>query len=32
MKRIVEKTAEAHGTTAAFTLDPYSNQVTYTHP
>jgi len=32
MKRIVEKTAEANGTTATFTLDPYSNPVTYNNP
>jgi amidohydrolase len=32
MKRMVEKTAEASGTTATFTLDPYSNPVTYNNP
>ena len=32
MKRIVEKTAEANGTTATFELDPYSNPVTYNNP
>ena len=32
MKRMVEKTAEANGATATFTLDPYSNPVTYNNP
>ncbi len=32
MKRMVEKTAEASGTTARFTLDPYHNPVTYNNP
>jgi amidohydrolase len=32
MKRIVENTAEANGTSARFELDPYSNPVTYNNP
>jgi len=32
MRRMVENTAEANGTTAAFSLDPYSNPVTYNNP
>jgi len=32
MRRIVENTAEANGTTAEFTLDPYRNPVTYNNP
>src|SRR5688572_25544153 len=32
MKRMVENTAEANGTTAEFTLDPYRNPVTYNNP
>jgi amidohydrolase len=32
MKLMVEKTAEASGTTATFTLDPYRNPVTYNNP
>ncbi len=32
MKRMVEKTAEANGLTAAFSLDPYRNPVTYNDP
>jgi len=32
MQRIVEKTAEANGTSATFTLDPYRNPVTYNNP
>jgi len=32
MRRMVENTAEANGTTAEFTLDPYRNPVTYNDP
>ncbi len=32
MKRMVENTAAASGTTATFTLDPYRNPVTYNNP
>jgi amidohydrolase len=32
MRRMVENTAEANGTTAEFTLDPYRNPVTYNNP
>ena len=32
MQRIVEKTAEANGASASFTLDPYRNPVTYNNP
>ncbi|HET7812690.1 MAG TPA: amidohydrolase [Steroidobacteraceae bacterium] len=32
MKRMVEETAAANGTTAKFELDPYSNPVTYNDP
>src|SRR6185436_9185091 len=32
MKRMIENTAEANGTTATFTLDPYSNPVTRNDP
>jgi amidohydrolase len=32
MKLMVESTAIANGATAAFTLDPYSNPVTYNNP
>jgi amidohydrolase len=32
MKRVVENTAAANGATATFTLDPYSNPVTYNDP
>jgi amidohydrolase len=32
MRRMVENTAQANGTTAEFTLDPYTNPVTYNNP
>jgi amidohydrolase len=32
MQRMIENTAAASGTTAAFTLDPYNNPVTYNDP
>jgi metal-dependent amidase/aminoacylase/carboxypeptidase family protein len=32
MRRMVENTAEANGTTAEFSLDPYRNPVTYNDP
>jgi len=32
MRRMVENTAEANGTTAEFSLDPYRNPVTYNNP
>jgi amidohydrolase len=32
MRRMVENTAQANGTSAEFTLDPYTNPVTYNNP
>jgi amidohydrolase len=32
MRRMVEDTAKANGTTAEFSLDPYNNPVTYNNP